>query len=225
MVFADKSYRLITLISIDNMSRVTQTKTRDRILAAASELFVEKGYAATSTREIAERTGIQQPGLYRHFASKAEILRALFRKVLERPERVAMALLARDEPAAERLYRFVYETLLSLASDSRALAALLTTPELQSDDFAEERAIDAAGDQLLADLISAGVAEGDLDSDSPELHAGIVSWLLNGAYRGLDQPSITKVADFALLALLKRRAALPALRRRALAIPLGLDGE
>jgi len=204
---------------------MSRPATRDRILSAASDLFVEKGYAATSTREIAERTGIQQPGLYRHFASKAEILKALFRKVLERPERIARALADRSEPAAERLYRFIHDTLQSLAADNRALAALLITPELQSDAFAEERAIDRAGDALMAALIATAIAEGDLETDSPERAAGVISWLLNGAYSGLDGAGVSQIADFAILALLRKRRSLPALRQRALAIPLALDGS
>lgn len=196
------------------------TPTRDKILSAAAALFVEKGYAATSTREIAERTGIQQPGLYRHFAAKADILKALFRKVLERPERIGQSLADRSEPAAERLYRFIHATLASLSEDNNALAALLVTPELKSDMFADERAIDAAGDALIAHLIALGIAEGDLETDSPERAAAIISWLMNGAHQGLSALDVTRIADFALLALLRRRSSLGQLRRRALAIPL-----
>jgi len=45
--------------------------TRQRILDVASELFVERGYDATSLREIAERLGVTKAALYYHFASKA----------------------------------------------------------------------------------------------------------------------------------------------------------
>jgi AcrR family transcriptional regulator len=51
--------------------------TRERILEAASELFTEQGYDATSLREIAERLGFTKAALYYHFQSKDEILRAL----------------------------------------------------------------------------------------------------------------------------------------------------
>jgi AcrR family transcriptional regulator len=51
--------------------------TRDRILAVASELFVEQGYDATSLREIADRLGFTKAALYYHFQSKEQILAAL----------------------------------------------------------------------------------------------------------------------------------------------------
>ena len=51
--------------------------TRQRILDAASDLFIEKGYEGTSLREIAERVGVTKAALYYHFASKAEMVAAL----------------------------------------------------------------------------------------------------------------------------------------------------
>lgn len=50
---------------------------REQVLEAAARLFTSKGFAATSTREIAEAVGIRQASLYYHFAGKDEILAAL----------------------------------------------------------------------------------------------------------------------------------------------------
>lgn len=51
--------------------------TRERILDAALDLFVEKGYENTSLREIAEQLGFTKAALYYHFPSKDRILLAL----------------------------------------------------------------------------------------------------------------------------------------------------
>jgi AcrR family transcriptional regulator len=48
--------------------------TRERILEVALDLFIRKGYAATSMREIAEPLGISKAALYYHFRSKGHIL-------------------------------------------------------------------------------------------------------------------------------------------------------
>jgi AcrR family transcriptional regulator len=55
--------------------------TRGEILAVASELFTDKGYDATSLREIAERLGITKAALYYHFRSKEDILAALLEPI------------------------------------------------------------------------------------------------------------------------------------------------
>jgi AcrR family transcriptional regulator len=48
-------------------------RTRQSVLYAAYKLFLEKGYAATSVREIAERTGLALGGIYNHFENKEAI--------------------------------------------------------------------------------------------------------------------------------------------------------
>jgi AcrR family transcriptional regulator len=50
---------------------------RDQILDVSARLFTSRGYAATSTREIAEAVGIRQASLYYYFAGKGEILTEL----------------------------------------------------------------------------------------------------------------------------------------------------
>lgn len=48
--------------------------TRQRILEAACELFTLHGYHGTSTRKLAAHVGITEGAIFRHFASKKEIL-------------------------------------------------------------------------------------------------------------------------------------------------------
>ena len=51
--------------------------TSDKVLRAASELFADRGYAATTTRAIAERAGVNEVTLFRRFENKLGILKAL----------------------------------------------------------------------------------------------------------------------------------------------------
>lgn len=48
--------------------------TRDRLLLAAAQLFRQRGYAATTLRQIADLAGIKAGSVYYHFESKEEIL-------------------------------------------------------------------------------------------------------------------------------------------------------
>ncbi len=45
-------------------------RSRERLLAAASTLFAERGFAATTTRDVAERAGVDAALIVRHFGSK-----------------------------------------------------------------------------------------------------------------------------------------------------------
>ncbi len=50
------------------------------LLAAALDLFVEKGYAATRVEEVARRAGVSKGTLFLYFASKEELFKAVVRE-------------------------------------------------------------------------------------------------------------------------------------------------
>ncbi len=56
-------------------------ETRKRIERTACRLFVEKGIAETTTRDIAAAAGIAEGTIYRHFASKEILALELFRRI------------------------------------------------------------------------------------------------------------------------------------------------
>ncbi len=51
-------------------SPLPESHARSRLVAAATELFTTRGYAATSVREIVEKAGVTKPVLYYYFQSK-----------------------------------------------------------------------------------------------------------------------------------------------------------
>ncbi len=73
-----------------NSAPTADSTSRLRVLMAASHLFTQRGYAASSVREIVEAAGVTKPILYYYFGNKEgvylEILRSGFRdftKLLE----------------------------------------------------------------------------------------------------------------------------------------------
>lgn len=52
-------------------------QTRQAILSAAYDLIIRQGYAATSMRQIAEKSGLALGGIYNHFSSKEDVFRAI----------------------------------------------------------------------------------------------------------------------------------------------------
>ena len=59
----------------------TKAETRHRILDAARQLFVARGYDATTTRDIAEAASIANGTLFNYFANKEAVLASLVAEV------------------------------------------------------------------------------------------------------------------------------------------------
>ena len=63
-----------------NHTRTNKSRTeatRSALICAARALFAEKGYAETSTPEIAETAGVTRGALYHHFQDKLAVFRAV----------------------------------------------------------------------------------------------------------------------------------------------------
>ena len=56
--------------------------TKERILAAALEMFSQKGYAGTNIRELTASLGLVKSGVYKHFESKEAIWNALLDEMI-----------------------------------------------------------------------------------------------------------------------------------------------
>lgn len=115
------------------------SSARDEILDAAAELFTTVGYAATSTRRIAENVGIRQASLYHHFAAKDDILDALLADTVETSVQLAAELLAEAGPSAPRLHALVVADTAQLCGGTWNLGTLYLLPELRLERFARFR--------------------------------------------------------------------------------------
>jgi len=144
---------------------------RDQVLDAAGRLFVTRGFAATSTRQIADKVGIRQASLYYHFAGKQEILAALLertlRPTLDQVDRIR-ALTAEDSsPTA--LYLLALVDIDTLATAPHNIGLLACIPDVMSSEAAKEYAA-SRRDLLRAyrDLVATVVDESRSDDLDPD---------------------------------------------------------
>ncbi len=128
--------------------------TRQRILDVASRLFAEKGYAATSVRDIAAELGIANPSLYYHFKSKSDILFELLEEPLQRVQKAVEEAKALSGEARTR--RIIQGLLESLEVHSgiamTAFHAAEQIPEMQQE-------IAFSKQVQVVEILSQGIAE------------------------------------------------------------------
>ncbi len=78
-------------------------ETRRTILREAHRLFMELGYRAVSTRQIADACGLTQPALYHHFADKQDLYVAMLRDNLDTVQGGLERIARRDGDIGKRL--------------------------------------------------------------------------------------------------------------------------
>jgi AcrR family transcriptional regulator len=82
-------------------------RRREAILAAALELFRQRGFHSVGVDDIGTAAGISGPGVYRHFSGKSSLLVALFDSITERLLLGAEEIQKSDSPPEEMLDRLV----------------------------------------------------------------------------------------------------------------------
>lgn len=138
-------------------------RRRDQICDAALELFLEKGFASTTIRDICARSGVNQASIYDYIANKNDILRRLLnrlwfrRDVTSLPERLK----TRDRPLEALLAAHFEESWNKKRKGT--LLAYRSVPYLRREDRQQMRAHDRALIEEIAAALRAGhgLAEGD----------------------------------------------------------------
>jgi AcrR family transcriptional regulator len=82
---------------------VLEANRREDLLRAAARLFVEKGFDATTTRDIAEAVGMRSGSPFYHFRSKQDLLKAAMIEGLEAGHRRLQSAVAGIDDPEQRL--------------------------------------------------------------------------------------------------------------------------
>ncbi|MGW1075683.1 TetR/AcrR family transcriptional regulator [Streptomyces sp. NPDC002537] len=139
--------------------RADAVRNRERIVAAAREVFVEHG-VDTSLDLIARRAGVGNATLYRHFADRAELIRHVTLFVLDRLADRAEAARAEEPDAFHALSRFVHAAVDERVGALCSLFAESVDPTHPDHIAASERL-----DSALEELMAAARASGQLRAD------------------------------------------------------------
>lgn len=81
--------------------------TRLRLIDAAGSLFAEKGFAATTIRDICEKAGTNIASVNYHFSGKMELYEATLQYTLLKDQENASPVSTKELPAEEKLYQLV----------------------------------------------------------------------------------------------------------------------
>ena len=105
--------------------REDDAPAKRHVLRAAMKLFSERGYAATSIRDIARESGYTNPALYKHYASKEEMALHLFETCHRRMWAMCNAAIVSANGFDGKLERYIGQ-FLELVDEHPDVAAFLS---------------------------------------------------------------------------------------------------
>ncbi|MFJ2736831.1 MULTISPECIES: TetR/AcrR family transcriptional regulator [unclassified Streptomyces] len=135
-----------------------------RLLVAAVEAFAERGYHATTTRDIAGRAGMSPAALYIHYRTKEELLHRISRIGHEKALEILCTAARREGNATERLADAV-SSFVRWHAGGRTTARVVQYeldslgPDARAEILALRRQVDAE----VRGIIEDGVASGEFD--------------------------------------------------------------
>lgn len=152
-------------------------RRRDQICEAALELFLEKGFASTTIRDICAKSGVNQASIYDYIANKNDILRRLLNKLWFGPEMPTLAERLDRDPQAS-FEESVTEYLRDAWSKKRkgTILAYRCVPHLQDEDRKAMRARDRAVIEGLAVRLRQRTGLAD-DDPRAEVMANLIGFL------------------------------------------------
>ncbi|MFI6738450.1 TetR/AcrR family transcriptional regulator [Nonomuraea sp. NPDC050451] len=181
------------------------------VVDAAMEVFWEKGYEATSTQDLCERTGLGRGSLYNAFGSKHRLYEEAIRRYAETRAEAQLAMLAEPGSVRARLRDLMLGVIDADMADPGRRGCLALNAATETSGRTEA----VAGlvrrqftdlEQALQRLVEIGQSTGELSSDRPPRQ---VARAFQSAYYGLrvlakvtdDRDALLDVVDGAVAAL------------------------
>lgn len=162
--------------------------TPSRLVAAAAEVFEEKGYRNSTIDDIAEAAGISRPTVYKYAKSKLWLLDRIVEIVMSDLEVRQRSVINSPGPPLHRL-RSVIDTHVEAAATNRTFYAIVfseeteLSPEARSQFRTGARSITYDFQSLLKECVTVGALPSTVDTWTA---ANLILSMLTSLYRWYD---------------------------------------
>ncbi|HTY35289.1 helix-turn-helix domain-containing protein [Mycobacterium sp.] len=159
-----------------NRHQRRKLEVQEKILAAAFDLFLRKGVAATTIEEICERADVANRTFFNHFATRQDMIRALAERRLDNLHEVVFD--RGDQPIPARLVGIFDDIATTLAGSDDTYRELIGEM-LATSGYGIQRGFNLH--DTFVELVKEGVARGEVN---PRHHAETLADILVGALSG-----------------------------------------
>lgn len=124
---------------IATSTRMSATDRRHQLIEVAIDLFSRKGFAGTTTKEIAAAAGVTEAIIFRHFATKQELYKAILDARCSSPDSQAWFSEAQqfmDANDDEGLFRALIATIIQWKREDPRFERLMLHAKLEGNELA-----------------------------------------------------------------------------------------
>jgi len=181
------------------MSATAPHTRKEQIYRAASALFSERGYRATSVRDIARELDLQGGSLYAHISSKEDVLWEIIARVADSFFAAVRPITEAEMPAGDRLRAMIHAHVGVVVNElARAAVFFQDWRHLSEPRRSEVLALRDRYEGLFRTAIADGIASGELAQRDARLATIMVLTALNGIpgwFRADGDRTADEIAD------------------------------
>jgi AcrR family transcriptional regulator len=162
-----------------------RAQQRERILAAAFELFAARGFDEVTVEDVARAAGVARATVFNHFSSKQGLVEAITVEVLRAYEGMLDAALADAETSVPRLLRALFDAMGAGIENARrfqrGVFREIARLQLGFDEGGPAHRVNVANQGRLVELFGRGQERGEIRREhAPETLAAALTHLANG---------------------------------------------
>lgn len=162
---------------------VAISNTKDQIVAAAQNMFRERGYSAASMRELAKEVGVEPASIYSHFKSKDDILKFICFKIANDFFEAQEPILHSVSNPVEKLKRLVAEHIRVIINNlDAATVFFIEWSYLKEPDLNEFISMREKYERGFRDVIQEGITSGDFRMMDVNFTVRLLFSVMNGVH-------------------------------------------
>jgi TetR/AcrR family transcriptional regulator len=162
-----------------NRTAAGNGSVRQRLLAAATDLFTQRGYAATTVREIVGAAAVTKPVLYYYFRNKEGIYLELMRQAFARLDELIADSAGNPGSATQKLLHLcdrTYTLFMENVKVARVMYSIYYGPQ-QGAPFFDFDSYHLKFQGAVREIIQEGIRKGEFRKGSPD----DMTWAILGA--------------------------------------------
>jgi len=153
------------------------SERQEQILEESINIIDEKGIQGLTIKNLSKAIGISEPGIYRHFESKTEILLSILNNFKEMAVILSEMMKSYDATAIEKI-RFMFSKMLELFTESPSMVSVIFSEEIfKNEDVLKNKIVEILNmhGQTLENIISEGQTEKNIRVDIDKKNLALIA--------------------------------------------------